>query len=131
MSTFSLLIYRGNKILHSESFNRNRPEFSGGDKLTVGMLSAITSVISILSEADAGNRFESLSTPEFRLDMYQTLTGYTFVLLSGPQSESKIELLERIYSTLFVPLVVRNPLFDGNSIQECLTFRLEIQKILK
>ena len=88
------------------------------DKLLVGMLSGITGMVSMLSGGETA-KFESLSTPEYRLDFYETRTGYCFVILSHPSSfdvRTVQRELEKLYTLLFVPLVIRNPLFDPKNL---------------
>ena len=127
---YSVLIYRENKIVHFEELYKagtDSPnlvslspkadsESVHNNHLMMGMLSAITGIVSMLSAGDPGNRFETLITPEYRLDYYETLTGYKFVVLSNAGNRASISAVrsefERLYSLLFVPLVIRNPLFD-------------------
>ena len=89
-------------------------------RLVVGMLSAISGMVTMLSPGDSGNRFEGYSTPEYRLDFYETVTGYKFVVLSEPNPNVKSSEVradfERLYSLLFVPLVIRNPLFNPRKL---------------
>jgi hypothetical protein len=127
---YSILIYRDTKIIHFEELNRisldphslvslspkANAESTQYNHLMIGMLSAITGIVSMLSSADSNVKFESMLTPEYRLDYYETLTGYKFVVLSNAGNPAPIAAVrsefERLYSVFFVPLVIRNPLFD-------------------
>ena len=130
----SVIIFRQNKIIHKEVFHnqdksivstdlmafspKSSDESSNSDQLLMGMLSGVTGMVSMLS-GGTFSRFESFSTPEYRLDYYESLTGYTFVVLSSPSLvESQIvqKELEKLYSLLFVPLVIRNPLFNPTQL---------------
>lgn len=109
---------------HTDSLISISPKATGDMneslRLVVGMLSAISGMVSMLSPGDTGNRFEAYVTPEYRLDYFDTVTGYKFVVLSEPNSNvNKSEVradFERLYSLLFVPLVIRNPLFDPKKV---------------
>ena len=131
---YSILIFRDSKVVHFEDFQQSTeaqqsllsfspksgPEVSHDHHLLMGMLSAASGIASMLSPGENLNRFESLSTPEYRLDFFETPTGYKFVVLSAPNpSVSRADVraeFERLYSLLFVPLVVRNPLFDPTQL---------------
>ena len=127
---YSILIYRGKKVIHYEELVPTGEIRSAliafspraGDskdqrlRLVMGMISAITGMFSMLSGADFSNRFESFSTPEYRLDYSETISGYKFVVVSSPNpSANRAEVradFDRLYQLLFVPLVIRNPLFN-------------------
>lgn len=127
---YKILIYRGKKIIHVESLQSSAssdnllisssPKSCQDDnenvRLTIGMLAGIAGMVAMLSPSDVSNRFESYVTPEYRLDYFETVTGYIFVVLSDPREQvvnSEVRAdFERLYNLLFVPLVIRNPLFD-------------------
>ena len=62
--------------------------------------------------------FTSYRTPQYRLHLYETLTGYRFVLLSDPAVDSLRFVLKQIYTGPFVDYVVRNPLVTPDSRTE-------------
>lgn len=93
---------------------------SNDHHLLIGMLSAVSGISAMLSPGNITNKVESLSTPEYRLDYFETITGYKFVVISEPnpsvpRADIRAEF-ERLYSLLFVPLVIRNPLFDPTKV---------------
>lgn len=59
--------------------------------------------------------FTSYRTPHYKLHLYETLTGYRFVLLSDPSSDSLRFVLRQLYTGPFVEYVVRNPLIEMDS----------------
>ena len=70
---------------------------------------------------DALSRDEPLtsySTPYYKLHLYETLTGYRFVLLSDPSSDSLRFVLRQLYTGAFLEYVVRNPLIQMDSRKE-------------
>ena len=54
--------------------------------------------------------FTSFKTPSYKLHYYETQTGYRFILLSDPSSDSLRFVLRQLYSGPFIEHVVRNPL---------------------
>ena len=149
---YSILIYRDNKVIHFEemipvpSNSANLMAFSpksnlpSGDShhLLMGMVSAACGIASMLAPGEESNKFESLFTPEYRLDFFETVSGYKFLVLSAPTTtatrEDVIGEFERLYNLLFVPLVIRNPLFNpsklsGNLLDSsCHVFVQELRK---
>jgi hypothetical protein len=54
--------------------------------------------------------FTSFKTPSYKLHYYETQTGYRFILLSDPSSDSLRFVLRQLYTGPFIEHVVRNPL---------------------
>ena len=89
-------------------------------RLVIGMLSAVGGMIGMLSGPESSNQFETYTTSEYRLDYFETVSGYKFVVMSSPnpyvtRTEVRADF-DRLYQLLFVPLVIRNPLFDPKRI---------------
>lgn len=148
---YSVIIYRDTKLVHHETFTKTRADdsnllsFSPKSSsdldhtyhLIMGMLSAVGGIVGLISKSGQESRFETLLTAEYRLDYYDTISGYKFVVLSDPLTELDEAAVradfERLYSLLFVPLVIRNPLFDparlsGNlNDSSCLVFVSELR----
>lgn len=131
---YSVIIYRNTKLVHHETLSRTRADdsnllsFSPKSSndldhtyhLIMGMLSAVGGIVGLLSGGSQESRFETLLTAEYRLDYYDTISGYKFVVLSDPLTvldEAAVRSdFERLYSLFFVPLVIRNPLFDPSRV---------------
>jgi hypothetical protein len=60
-------------------------------------------------------QFTSYKTAQYRLHLYETLTGFKFVLLSDPSADSLRFVLRQIHTGPFVEYVVRNPLVEMDS----------------
>jgi len=54
-------------------------------------------------------------TSSYKLHVYQTLSGYKFVMLSDPNTDSLRFVLRQIYVGPFLEYVVRNPLVKMDS----------------
>ena len=59
--------------------------------------------------------FTSYRTPYYKLHLYETLTGYRFVLLSDASTDSLRFVLRQLYTGPFIDYVVRNPLVEMDS----------------
>ena len=52
--------------------------------------------------------FRNYSTPKYKFHIYELPTGLKLVLITSPQRPDQFETLQRLYQTLYVPLVSRN-----------------------
>ncbi|KAL1410353.1 Trafficking protein particle complex subunit BET5 [Vanrija albida] len=82
-------------------------------KLVYGVVLSLRNMVKKLSGKDEA--FTSYKTPQYRLHLYETLTGYKFVLLSDPAADSLRFVLRQIYTGPFIEFVVRNPLIEMDS----------------
>ncbi|ORX36498.1 Sybindin-like protein [Kockovaella imperatae] len=85
-------------------------------KLVYGVVLSLRNMVKKLSGRD--EPLTSYSTPHYKLHLYETLTGYRFVLLSDPSSDSLRFVLRQLYTGAFLEYVVRNPLIDMDSRTE-------------
>ncbi|KAF8322245.1 snare-like protein [Clavulina sp. PMI_390] len=82
-------------------------------KLVFGVVLSLRTMIKKLSGRD--ENFTSYKTSAYRLHLFETLSGYKFILLSDPNIDSLRFLLRQLYSGPFVEYVARNPLVDMDS----------------
>lgn len=59
--------------------------------------------------------FTSYRTSSYKLHLYETVSGYKFIILSDPQTDSLRFVLRQVYSGPFLEYVVRNPLASMDS----------------
>jgi hypothetical protein len=59
--------------------------------------------------------FVSYRTSTYKLHLFETVSGYRFVMLSDPNSESLRFVMRSIYTGPFLEYVVRNPLVPMDS----------------
>lgn len=69
-----------------------------------------------LQDGSFATPFETMSTPQYKLHIFESLSGYKFVLLSDPSMPSQRLKLKQIYDTLFVPMVILAPDFEPSSL---------------
>jgi hypothetical protein len=118
---YSISIFKGRYLIHQELFGDSQnADCTDSNKLLAGMTSAICGILSLLSSDGSQSKFEGFTTPEYRLDYFEASSGYTFIVVSDKNSTAsrhdvRVEF-ERLYKLLFVPLVIRNPLFNPDSI---------------
>jgi hypothetical protein len=60
-------------------------------------------------------QFTSYKTSTYRLHLFETISGYKFVLLSDPASDGLRLVLRQIYLGPFLEYVVKNPLVTMDS----------------
>eukprot|EP01068_Selenidium_serpulae_P011754 Selendium_serpulae@DN5720_c0_g1_i1.p1 len=64
------------------------------------------------------NPFNSFTTALYKLHYFETPTGYKFVMMTDPSVADMKESMKRIYSDLFVQMVVRNASYEVGSLIE-------------
>ncbi|ODN80667.1 hypothetical protein L202_02844 [Cryptococcus amylolentus CBS 6039] len=90
--------------------------FDEESKLVYGVLISLRSMVKRLSGRDEA--FTSYSTPQYKLHLFESPTGYKFVLLSDPSSDDLRFVLRQLYVGPFLEYVVRNPLVKMDSREE-------------
>jgi len=82
-------------------------------KLVYGVVLSLRNMIKKLSGKD--EQFVSYKTSAYKLHLYETISGYKFVILSDPEADSLRTALHSIYAGPFLDYVVRNPLVSMDS----------------
>ncbi|KAF9012371.1 TRAPP complex subunit bet5 [Cyathus striatus] len=82
-------------------------------KLVYGVVLSLKNMIKKLSGRD--EQFVNYRTSTYKLHLYETLSGYKFVLLSDPKVDSMRVVLRQVYLGPFLEYVVRNPLVKLDS----------------
>lgn len=60
-------------------------------------------------------QFVNYRTSAYKLHLFETLSGYKFVMLSDPKADSLRFVLRQIYTGPFLEYVVRNPIVKMDS----------------
>ncbi|THH30778.1 hypothetical protein EUX98_g3403 [Antrodiella citrinella] len=82
-------------------------------KLVYGVVLSLRNMIRKLSGKD--EQFVNYRTSSYKMHLYETLSGYKFVMLSDPNADSLRFVLRQIYAGPFLEYVVRNPLTSMDS----------------
>jgi trafficking protein particle complex subunit 1 len=78
--------------------------------------------------------FVSYRTSTYRLHLFETVTGYRFVMLSDPNADSLSFVMRSIYTGPFLEYVVRNPLVPMDSRERGVDneyFRASIDRLVR
>eukprot|EP01133_Synstelium_polycarpum_P000246 gene246-299_t len=80
---------------------------------------------------DTKTSFHCFKTTTYKLHFYETLSCVKFVILSDPNTPDLREELKKIYSSIFVEYVVKNPLYQPNSLIKCELFITQLNGLVK
>jgi len=101
-------------------------------KLVYGVILSLRNMVKKLSGRD--EQFVNYRTSAYKLHVYETVSGYKFVMLSDPAAESLRFVLRQIYVGPFLEYVVRNPLVQMDSREYGIDneyFRASIDRLVR
>ncbi|KAJ6499247.1 TRAPP complex subunit bet5 [Mycena sanguinolenta] len=101
-------------------------------KLVYGVILSLRNMVKKLSGRD--EQFVNYRTSAYKLHVYETVSGYKFVMLSDPAAESLRFILRQIYIGPFLEYVVRNPLVQMDSREYGIDneyFRASIDRLVR
>lgn len=110
----------------------NTLTFDEEAKLVYGVILSLRHMVKRLSRRD--EQFTSYRTSTYKLHLYETLSGYKFVMLSDPSAEGLRFTLRQIYSGPFVDYIVRNPLVPMDSREQGIDnehFRATVDRMIR
>ena len=102
-------------------------------KLLYGMLFSIKSFCGKLSPTDMKDGFTCYKTSKYRLNYYETPSGYKFVLNTDTAVTHPIvrDLLQNIYGKVFVEYVIKNPMYVLGQPVDCELFDNKLDEYVK
>jgi len=101
-------------------------------KLVYGVVISLRNMIKKISGRD--EQFVNYRTSGYKLHLFETLSGYKFLMLSDPKTDSLRFVLRQIYVGPFLEYVVRNPLIKMDSRQQGIDneyFRSSVDKFIR
>ncbi|EPT05044.1 hypothetical protein FOMPIDRAFT_1156590 [Fomitopsis schrenkii] len=101
-------------------------------KLVYGVVLSLRNLVRKLSGKD--EQFVNYTTSAYKLHLYETTSGYKFVMLSDPKADSLRFVLRQIYAGPFLEYVVRNPLMPMDSREQGIDnefFRMSTDRMIR
>jgi len=119
---------------HNPTENSNTASLSFDEeaKLVYGVILSLRNMIRKLSGRD--EQFVNYRTSTYKLHLYETVSGYKFVMLSDPNTDSLRFILRQIYMGPFLEYVVRNPLVTMDSREHGVDndyFRTSVDRLVR
>ena len=74
--------------------------------------------------------FRNYSTAKYKFHIYELPTGLKLVLITSPLRPDQFETLQKLYQTLYVPLVSRNYFCTPNHKIKCKLFQEKVSEFL-
>ncbi|KAF7994797.1 hypothetical protein HCN44_004269 [Aphidius gifuensis] len=135
MTIHNLYIFsRTGVLLHYAEWNRqNKSGITNEEesKLMYGMLFSIKSFVNKISPLDPKEGFLYYKTSKYTLHYLETPTGLKFVLNTDNQSQNVRELLQQLYSQVYLEYVVKNPICPMNEPIQSELFKLKVDELMK
>lgn len=96
-----------------------------------GSLFSIKSFVSKISPIDPREGFLFYKTNKYALHFYETPSGLKFVLNTDIVSTGVKEILQQLYSKVFVEYAVRNPLWTPGTPVTSDLFKVKLDEFIK
>ncbi|KAF8906496.1 snare-like protein [Gymnopilus junonius] len=101
-------------------------------KLVYGVVISLRNMVKKLSLRD--EQFVNYCTSAYKLHLFETVSGYKFIMLSDPKADSLRFVLRQIYVGPFLEYVVRNPLVKMDSREQGIDneyFRASVDRLIR
>mmetsp|Transcript_36672 Transcript_36672/g.59268 ORF Transcript_36672/g.59268 Transcript_36672/m.59268 type:complete len:142 (+) Transcript_36672:67-492(+) len=134
MTVYNLYIFsRSGVCLFYEEWSRRKLDMSASEdrKLMFGLLFSMKAFVNKLSPKPSTEGFHSFRTNAFKLHYYETPSGLRFVLNTDANAGDLRETLKYIYSQIYVPIALRNPLYTPNDPITSDLFSTALQKCIR
>ncbi|KAM7361431.1 blocked early in transport 5 [Cochliomyia hominivorax] len=135
MKIFNLYIFdKLGTLMYYAEWNRTKKSGLTQEeeaKLTYGMLSSIKSFVSKISPHDPREGFLFYKTNKYALHYLETPSGLKFVLNTDVNATNVKELLQQIYSKIWVEYVVRDPLWTPGTPVTSELFQTKLDEFIR
>ncbi|XP_011211426.1 PREDICTED: trafficking protein particle complex subunit 1 [Bactrocera latifrons] len=135
MTIYHLYIFdKFGTMLYYAEWNRTKKSGVSREeeaKLTYGMLFSIKSFVSKISPHDPREGFLYYKTNRYALHYMETPSGLKFVLYTDTAALNVKELLQQLYSKIWVEYVVRDPLWNPGTPVTSELFQTKLDEFIK
>ena len=128
MVIFDFIVARLDKLIFRETFVNGKEENSHSLHLLLGIASALQNLAAGMGP-QSSRHFTSFSTGEYKVHIFESETGFKFLLFTSPDQRDLREELRVIYRDCFVPFVLLNPLHDRQQPVHPITCCAFVEKI--
>ena len=124
------IFHRSQKCLVYEAFARTRPsqDLKDEQRLIFGLIVTMKSIVSTI---DKVHTFNTITTKHYKMHVYETASGYYFVVTSDPNVPDLRDALKHIHSELFTQVLLRDPTYEPGTPIEHVQFMHEVRQFFQ
>ncbi|KAA6373444.1 MAG: putative trafficking protein particle complex 1 [Streblomastix strix] len=134
MQSFFIFSPRGHCLFCKEYPTRVQLESRSGTnyiQMLFGLLQSMQKFANLINPSPAKTPYCTVhcyNTKDYKIHCYEALTGVRFVACTEPQtSDLRVQLI-RLYSTLYVDYVMKNPFYTPGEIIKCELFEKKLDE---